>query len=86
MKKGNGKRASKRTTIYERIGGEPAIRAAIDGLYARILGDVILTPFFVGADTERIKDQQVVFFSQALGGPARYRGPAMKPPARQHED
>ena len=81
MKKGNGKSGSKATatTIYERIGGESAIRSAIDSLYARILGDVILSPFFASADVHRIKQQQVQFFSQALGGPGRYTGPAMRP-------
>jgi methyl-accepting chemotaxis protein len=78
MKKRNGKSGAKATSIYERIGGEAAVRSAVEGLYKRILGDVVLSPFFAGVDTKRTKEQQVMFFSQALGGPARYQGPALR--------
>jgi methyl-accepting chemotaxis protein len=78
-----GKRNSNRgraaaTTVYETIGGEDVIRQAVDGMYFRVLGDVVLRPFFAGANMTRLKQQQVVFFSQALGGPARYKGPGMR--------
>lgn len=79
MKKGSGKSGAKADTIYERIGGEAAVRSAVKGLYDRILGDVVLSPFFAGVDTKHVQEQQVVFISQALGGPARYKGPAMRP-------
>ena len=65
-------------TIYDEIGGESAVRAVVDGLYVRILGDVVLGPFFAGVDMKRVKDQQVVFLAQALGGPQRYKGPGMR--------
>jgi methyl-accepting chemotaxis protein len=65
-------------TVYETIGGENAVRAAVEGMYVRILGDVVLRPFFAGVDMKRVKEQQVAFFSQALGGPARYKGPGMR--------
>ncbi|MBI3646375.1 MAG: PAS domain S-box protein [Acidobacteriales bacterium] len=65
-------------TIYETIGGENAVRAAVEGMYVRILGDVVLRPFFAGVNMKRLKEQQVAFFSQALGGPARYKGPGMR--------
>jgi len=74
--KGKGKAAGK--SIFERIGGEATVRAAINGMYTRILGDVVLRPFFKNADVERIREQQVAFFAQALGGPARYRGRGMR--------
>ena len=66
-------------TIYEGIGGESTVRRFIDGMYVRILGDIVLGPFFNGVDLKRLKEQQVAFFSQALGGPARYKGPEMRP-------
>jgi methyl-accepting chemotaxis protein len=65
-------------TLYAAIGGEAAVRAAIDGMYARILGDVVMGPFFAGIDMEHLKRQQVAFFSQLLGGPQRYKGPGMQ--------
>ncbi len=65
-------------TIYARIGGEPAVRAAVDQLYERVLADSELSPFFEQVALEKLKKQQRDFFTQALGGPARYRGPDMR--------
>jgi truncated hemoglobin YjbI/PAS domain-containing protein len=65
-------------TIYEKIGGEAAIRAAVEGMYARILGDVVVSPFFERANIKRLITSQVAFFSQALGGPSGYSGPGMR--------
>ncbi|MCZ6673358.1 MAG: methyl-accepting chemotaxis protein [Verrucomicrobia bacterium] len=64
--------------IYEQLGGEAAIKAAVEGLYDRVLGDPLLQPFFVNIDMPRLKAKQVTFLSQALGGPAQYQGPGMK--------
>ena len=63
---------------FDRIGGEAAVRAAVDRFYQRVLGDPQLNQFFKGVNLERLKAQQRDFFTQALGGPARYRGPDMK--------
>jgi hemoglobin len=65
-------------TIYERMGGDSAVRAVVDGMYVRILGDAELRPLFSGVNMKRLKEQQYAFFSQTLGGPARYKGPGMK--------
>ena len=70
-------------SLYDRIGGEAAISAAIDAFYERVLADPALQPFFPSSgakrvDMTRLKRQQRDFFAQALGGPARYRGPDMK--------
>jgi methyl-accepting chemotaxis protein len=77
--KGNGKHGSvAEATIFDAIGGETAVRKLVDELYFRILGDVVLRPFFAEADVKRVKEQQVLFFAQALGGPARYKGRDMR--------
>ncbi len=65
-------------SIYQRLGGKAAIEAALDEFYSRVLADAQLKGFFVGVDMKRLISQQRAFFTQALGGPARYRGPAMK--------
>ncbi len=65
-------------SIFERLGGANAIRAAVDQLYVRIVDDAILRPFFEGADLKHLKEQQCAFFSQLLGGPGRYSGPNMR--------
>ena len=43
-----------------------------------MLEDRQLKRFFQQVDMERLKSRQRDFFTQALGGPARYRGPTMK--------
>ena len=40
-------------SIYDSIGGEPAVRAAVDDFYARLLADRQLAAFFTGTDLRR---------------------------------
>ena len=65
-------------TLFERIGGVPAIKATVDGLYERVLNDPTLAPFFEKVNLRWLKSQQNAFFIQALGGPAVYKGKDMK--------
>jgi hemoglobin len=64
-------------TIYEAIGGQPALAVVVDDLYARVLADLRLSGFFAGTNLTRLKGRQVEFFAAALGGPESYRGPSM---------
>lgn len=72
---------AKAGSLYQRLGGKAAIGAAVEALYERVLADRQLKKFFRGVEMDRLKNQQKAFFTQALGGPARYRGPDMKPSA-----
>ncbi len=65
-------------TLFERIGGVPAIKATVEGLYERVLNDPTLAPFFEKVNLRWLKSQQNAFFIQALGGPAVYKGKDMK--------
>jgi hemoglobin len=65
-------------TLYERIGGEAAIGAAVDMFYDRVLADPQLSHFFNGVGMGRLKAHQHAFLSQALGGPRTYNGASMK--------
>ena len=65
-------------TIYEAIGGDPALAAVVDDLYARVLLDPELIGFFAGANMTRLKGRQVEFFAAALGGPQPYQGASMR--------
>ena len=65
-------------SIYELIGGEPALVAVVDDFYERVLGDPQLAPFFAGANMPKLKGRQVEFFAAALGGPDVYRGGSMR--------
>jgi hemoglobin len=66
------------TTIYQRIGGEAAISAAVDRFYERVLADPTLSHFFSGVSMARLKAHQFAFLSQALGGPKQYSGASMR--------
>jgi len=65
-------------SIYEAIGGEPALVAVVDDFYARVLADPQLAGFFAGANMPKLKGRQVEFFAAALGGPELYQGLGMR--------
>lgn len=66
------------TTIYQRIGGEAAVSAAVDRFYERVLADPTLNHFFTGVSMSRLKAHQFAFLTQALGGPKQYSGASMR--------
>ena len=61
-------------SIYERLGGEAAVAALLEGLYVRALADPLLSPFLENIDIPRLKAHQFAFISQAMGGPHKYEG------------
>jgi len=65
-------------SVYELIGGEPALVAVVDDFYERVLADPQLAPFFAGANMPKLKGRQVEFFAAALGGPDLYQGGSMR--------
>jgi hemoglobin len=68
----------RQASLYEMIGGEPALIAVVDDFYDRVLDDEQLAGFFAGTSLTRLKGRQVEFFAQALGGPHAYRGATMR--------
>ena len=62
-------------SLYEAIGGRPALVAAVDDFYGRLLADPTLGPFFPGGVGARHRAYVVTVLGEALGGPERYRGP-----------
>ena len=65
-------------SLFERLGGQPAIEAVVAGLYERVLADAEVAPFFRNTDMAILKRRQAEFLGQAFGGPATYEGPPMK--------
>ena len=61
-------------SIYDSIGGAPAVHAAVDDFYARVFADARLTPFFTGTDLHRLKAHQRAFIAAAIGGPEVFAG------------
>ena len=70
-------------SLYEEIGGRPALRAAVDVFYRRLLADPELAWFFPGGVGDRHRAFLVTALGEALGGPERYRGPVL---ADAHRD
>ncbi|HSC86419.1 MAG TPA: group 1 truncated hemoglobin [Polyangiaceae bacterium] len=62
------------STLYERIGGEAAVMAAVDLFYKKVLSDDVTKPFFEGLDMERQIKKQIAFMTVAFGGPDEYKG------------
>lgn len=60
-------------SMYERIGGSPAIREAVDRFYQRLLQDEELAAYFEG-DLSALKRHQAALLTQVLGGPSEYGG------------
>ena len=61
--------------VYQAIGGRPAVTAAVDGFYERLLADPVLSGFFPGGVAPRHRAYLITILGEALGGPERYRGP-----------
>ncbi len=56
-------------SIYDAIGGAPAIHAAVDLFYEKVWSDPHLVRYFDGADRTKLKRHQRAFMSAAFGGP-----------------
>jgi hemoglobin len=61
-------------SLYERIGGEAALMAAVDLFYSKVLADELTRPFFEGLDMDAQIRKQIAFMAWAFGGPEAYKG------------
>jgi hemoglobin len=66
------------TTLYERLGGAPAMEAAVDIFYRKVLSDDRISRFFDDVDMERQAAKQKAFLTMVTGGPANYTGQDMR--------
>jgi hemoglobin len=66
------------STLYQRLGGKPAVDAAVDLFYDKILKDASLHRFFDGVDMERQRRHQKMFMAMAFGGPDQYAGEGLR--------
>ncbi len=65
---------SETSSLYDRIGGEAALVAAVDIFYDKVLADELTRPFFEGLDMEAQTRKQLAFMAWAFGGPSDYKG------------
>jgi len=61
-------------SIYEELGGNTGIKAAVTVFYHRVLADELLAPWFEGIDLARLRSHQRAFLAAALGGPDLFAG------------
>ncbi|MFN0137969.1 MAG: group I truncated hemoglobin [Phycisphaerae bacterium] len=65
-------------TIYEQIGGEKSIDAAVERFYRKVLGDERISRFFDDVEMQTQMSKQRAFLTMVLGGPNNYTGRDMR--------
>src|SRR5215212_9380063 len=69
-----------KSTIYDEIGGAPAVTVVVDAFYERLIADPDLMAYFAGRDLQRLKAHQRALVTVALGGTSEeYNGRMMQP-------
>ena len=70
--------ATKEKSLYDRLGGKPAITAVVDDFAARVAADRRINRFFANTDIPAFKAKLVDQICEASGGPCKYTGKDMK--------
>jgi hemoglobin len=65
-------------SLYEQLGGEAAVDAAVDKFYDKVLADDRIKHFFEGVDMARQRGHQKRFLTYAFGGSDSYPGKTMR--------
>jgi hemoglobin len=92
---GGGTAETANKSLYDRLGGQPAIVAVVDDFVGNVAADNRINKFFTGAaaDPEEMKHFKAMLVDQiceASGGPCKYTGKSMpeahKGMAISHDD
>lgn len=65
-------------SLYEQLGGEAAVNAAVDVFYRKVLTDDRISQFFDDVDMDRQIAKQKAFLTMVFGGPVAYTGKDMR--------
>ena len=65
-------------TLFDKLGGEAAVNAAVDIFYRKVLTDHRINRFFEDVDMEKQAAKQKAFLTMAFGGPHNYTGEDMR--------
>ena len=65
-------------SLYEKLGGETAVEAAVDIFYRKVLSDDRINSFFDDVDMDKQAAKQKAFMTMAFGGPNTYTGTDMR--------
>lgn len=61
-------------SLYERIGGDGPLLAAVDAFYKRVIADDRVNEYFKDLSVEAQVRKQLAFMAHAMEGPQVYRG------------
>ena len=75
--------SSEELALYDRLGGAVGIDGCVRAFYERVLADDRLAGFFESVDMEEQAEQMSRYLAQAVGGPRKYRGRAMRAAHRE---
>lgn len=75
---GEQRMATTEQSLYNRLGGKPAITAVVDDFTARVAADRRINRFFANSDIPSFKAKLVDQICEASGGPCKYTGKDMK--------
>lgn len=65
-------------SLYEQLGGEAAVNAAVDIFYEKVLNDHRINRFFENVSIAKQAAKQKAFLTMAFGGPNNYDGTDMR--------
>ena len=65
-------------SLYERLGGQPAVEAVVKDFAGRVLADARINKKFAKSDPDRLITNLTDFVCKATGGPCQYKGLNMK--------
>jgi hemoglobin len=65
-------------SLYERLGGEKAVEAAVDIFYKKVLQDDRISDFFDDVDMDEQAAKLNSFLTFAFGGPNNYTGKSIR--------
>ena len=66
------------SSLFEKLGGEKSVDAAVDIFYRKVLQDDRIKDFFTDVDMDKQIQKQKAFLTFAFGGPNNYTGLNMK--------
>lgn len=69
--------AMAKKSLYDRLGGKPAITAVVDDFIANVAADRRINERFQGGNIPRLKTMLVDQICEASGGPCKYTGKNM---------
>ena len=70
--------SAQQASLYQRLGGYPAIKAVVDDFVGNVAADKRINRFFARTDIPRLKQNLVDQICTGTGGPCIYTGRDMK--------